>query len=314
MILNNKVKPEGGLLQSKYWVNILQEEGKKIFSVKKTNFEVFGVIHNIKFIGKYLYIPRLSDEHLDLIEEFVKIGKENACKWIRIDIDNIDKLNNFKIVESPHDMQPREHLILKIFDSEEEIFKRMKQKTRYNVRLAIKRGVKIKFFKYNEEGFEKAFNNFFEMVNNTGKRKGVSFHEKEHYLNMFKKIPKESILLAIAKFEDDYIAANIITFYGGVATYLHGATGEKHRNLMAPFLLQFESFKKAIEMNCEFYDFGGIFPSSEDIGKKGITKFKKGFSPKEETYKFAGSQDLIISPFSYSVYRNLLLIKKIIKK
>ncbi len=317
MISNNKVKSEGGLLQSKYWASIYRKEKKQVVNAKNLNAEAFGVIQNIKFIGKYLYIPRLFDEHLDLIEKFIKIAKENKCKWIRMDIENseqLKKLQKFKIIESPHDMQPRDHLIIKIPETGEEILKRMKSKTRYNVRLAKKKGVQVEFIKYGDEDFERAFDAFFEMVKNTSKRKGVVFHNREHYLNMFKEIPVELISLAVAKFEDNYIAANIITFYLGVATYLHGATGESYRNLMAPFLLQFEAFKKAIKMNCKFYDFGGVFPDSDNAGKKGITRFKKGFAPKEEIYKFKGSYDLVIVPLSYNSYRTLLSIKKKIKK
>ncbi len=317
MISNNKVKPEGGLLQSEYWANLWKKENKQVINIKGENLRVFGVIQNVKFIGKYLYVPRLLNEHLVFFDELIEIAKNNNCKWIRVDIDNkeqIKKMSNFSILKAPHDMQPKEHFIVKLPSSSEEILEKMKSKTRYNTRLAEKKGVKVRFIKYGESDFDEIFDKFFKIVNSTAKRKGVSFHVREHYINMFSEIPNDSISLVVAEFEGEIIAANIVTFFGGVATYLHGATSDKYRNVMAPYLLQFKSMQKAIELNMNWYDFGGVFSSSDDAGKKGITKFKRGFSPKEEITNFGGSYDLIIASVAYKMYRRLLNIKKKIQK
>ena len=136
MISNNKVKPEGGLLQSEYWANLWKKENKQVINIKRENLRVFGVIQNIKFIGKYLYVPRLLDEHLVFFDELIEIAKNNNCKWIRVDIDNkeqVKKMSNFSILKAPHDMQPKEHFIVKLPNSSEEILEKMKSKTRYNI-------------------------------------------------------------------------------------------------------------------------------------------------------------------------------------
>ena len=317
MTLDNKIKPEGGLLQSKYWACIWEEEKKEVLRIKKQDLEVFGVFQYVKFVGKYVYIPRIRDEQIELIDEIKKEAKKNNCSWVRIDFfdkKQLDKLDKSKWKKAPHDMQPKDNFIIKIADTEEEILKNMKSKTRYNVRLAIKKGVKIKVFRYKQAGFNEAFCEFFEMVEKTAKRKGVSFHPREHYESMFKKIPKENIALYSAQVNGSFVAANIITFFGGVATYLHGATSDKYRNYMAPFLLQFRAICDAKELGYNYYDFGGVFLKSNDKGKIGITKFKRGFSPDQEISSFMGSWDLVLNPFRYKVYRILLSIIKKIRK
>ncbi len=317
MTLDNKVKPEGGLLQSKYWTSLWKEENKRVLKIKKQDLEVFGVFQDVKFVGKYLYIPRIRDEQIELADEIKKEARKNNCSWIRIDFfdkKQLDKFSKFECKKAPHDMQPKDHFIIKIAETEEEILKNMKSKTRYKVRLAIKRGVKINVFRYKQAGFDDAFCEFFDMVEKTAKRKGVSFHPREHYENMFKKIPKENIALYIAKVDGSFVAANIITFFDGVATYLHGATSDKYRNYMAPFLLQFRAICDAKELGYNYYDFGGVFLNSTDKGKIGITKFKRGFCPNQEISNFLGSWDLVLNPFRYKVYRILLSIIKKIRK
>jgi lipid II:glycine glycyltransferase (peptidoglycan interpeptide bridge formation enzyme) len=127
---------------------------------------------------------------------------------------------------------------------------------------------------------------------------------------MFNNMPEKMMQLYVATYNDEVIATNIVSFYNNTATYLHGATSDKYRNMMAPFLLQWQAILDAKQNNCQWYDFGGVFLDTEDNGKKGITRFKKGFSPKTEIFKTEGSYDIILSEFKYKTYHILQLFKK----
>jgi lipid II:glycine glycyltransferase (peptidoglycan interpeptide bridge formation enzyme) len=201
-------------------------------------------------------------------------------------------------------MQPKENFIIDITLSNDELLSQMKSKTRYNMRLAKKRGVEIITTRE-----KKYIDIFCDLVEQTAKRKNVSFHNRQHYYMMFQNIEEEAMQLYVAKYKDEIIATNIISFYNGTATYLHGATSDKYRNVMAPFLLQWQAILDAKQKGCKWYDFGGVFSDTEDDGKRGITRFKKSFSPKTKVFKTGGSYDIILSELKYKTYKILQKIK-----
>ena len=212
-------------------------------------------------------------------------------------------------------MQPRETLIMDITKSEEEILAGMKSKTRYNIKLAEKKGVRIK----KQEAGGEYVEDFLRLSKIMAERQGIVTHNESYYRKMFEVIPSEIIKLYIAEYENKIIAANIIIFYGDTTTYLHGASDDKYKNLMAPYLLQWQAIKDAKAVGCAKYDFGGVkirSKNKEARSKKnsweGITRFKLGFSPSTKPVEYPGSYDIIISFLRYWAYRALQWAKNFI--
>ena len=205
-------------------------------------------------------------------------------------------------------MQPREILVIDISKSEEDILAGMKQKTRYNIRLAEKKGVKI--FASREE---KYIDQFCRLVKVTSVRDKIRSHPENYYRKMFEVIPGDILKIYIAEYEGKTIAVNLVLFFGKTATYMHGASDNEHRNVMAPYLLQWQSILDAKKIGCEKYDFGGV-KTGNTGGRswEGITKFKNGFAPNTDSIQFPGSYDIIMKPAKYSLYRTLRKIKRII--
>ena len=112
-------------------------------------------------------------------------------------------------------------------------------------------------------------------------------------------------MLFVAEYENKIIAANIVVVFGSRATYLHGATGSEHREVMAPHLLQWEQIKYAKSLGCSEYDFWGIVNEHtlDRRGKswEGFTHFKRGFGGQEVNY--VGYWDYAIDKRWYSLYR-----------
>ena len=177
---------------------------------------------------------------------------------------------------------------------EEELLKSMHQKTRYNIRLADKKGVKIKFNKS-----DKDLDSFWQLLQETTNRDKFSAHSKSYYQEM---LSLDNVYLALAEYEGEVLAANIIMPWGNTTTYLHGASSNKFRNVMAPYLLQWETIKKAKKEGFQYYDFWGIAPegSSKEKSWAGITRFKRGFGGKE--IKYLGTYDFIVNSFWYRLY------------
>lgn len=295
----NKKRPEGGLLQTKEWANVLRSEKKHIIDISSGDQNFFGVMNKLMLVGNYVYFPRI--DHMN--NEMIKMMTQIDCGWVRLDVDNIQDLDVLykcgkRIKKSPHNMQPKTNLIINITKNAEELMMQMKSKTRYNIRLAEKKGVKIIMSKK-----KKYIDAFYDLICATEDRKDVTFHEKAHYEKMIKVLPDDMIKIYIAEYDDDIVAINLVSYCNGVATYLHGATSDMHRNVMAPFLLQWHIIQDAQACGYMWYDLGGIFLDVRDHGKNGITRFKMGFAPHEKVYDTEGSYDIILSPWKYYTYR-----------
>jgi len=329
--------PDGGFLQSEDWRKFQEGVGRKTFELEEKdgddNVSMYAhmITHTLPIVGKYFYIPKgpitHNMEHItwnkDSIRVFldnsIQLAKENNAGWIRIEPNSerdLDLINENlpagnKIKKSPVDMQPREILAMDISGSEEDILARMKQKTRYNIRLAEKKGVKI--FASQKPG---DIEEFLRLIKITAKRDKITAHPESYYRKMLEVIPNDILKLYAAEYEGKIIAANLALFFGKTATYMHGASDNEHRNVMAPYLLQWRQIQDAKKAGCARYDFGGvkISHSTQHITRNinswsGITKFKTGFAPEAKPIEFPGCYDIILSPVRYSFYRLLRKIK-----
>ncbi len=249
-----------------------------------------------------------------MLAEARRIG----CGWVRMEpgteiardeILRFAQDDKLKTVKAPHDMQPRETFVVDISKSEEELLAEMKSKTRYNVRLAEKRGVRV--FASHDEKYRKVF---VDLVTGTADRKGIVPHPRHYYETMLNMLLGDTVTLFVAEHEGDILGVNLMIFHGDIATYLHGGSADVKREYMAPFLLQWEAMKEAKRRGCTRYDFGGVRtvsrqPSavnekqSAPNGWEGITRFKTGFSPATAPTVFPGCYDIVLSPTRYFAYR-----------
>jgi len=274
-------------LQSKEWLNFQKSLGRKAWDAGGINI----IKHNLPLKKSYLYSPRceskfLSDTFFNKIKEIAK--KERAIFFKAEPQDKID-LEKLGFKKSTN-IQPIKTIILDITKSEQELLNQMHYKTRYNINLALKKGIKTQISKLKSQNF----NEFWRLMGETTKRDKFRSHPKEYYQKMLE-IP--GIELFLVELNGKIIAANIVVFYEKTAIYLHGASDYEHRNLMAPHLLQWEQIKEAKKRGCEEYDFWG----TDEQKWPGVTRFKKGFGGREISYP--GAFDLVFQPLWYKVYK-----------
>jgi lipid II:glycine glycyltransferase (peptidoglycan interpeptide bridge formation enzyme) len=170
--------------------------------------------------------------------KIVDLAKKNNAGWIRIEPENVEILNLIRkslegihprrtklgIWKAPHDMQPREILVMDISKSEEELLAGMKSKTRYNIKLAEKHGVKVCSISNspnylisnnppaggqnpNDKDKKYYVDKFIELVKLTADRKGINFHPANYYRKMLEIIPGDILKLYVAEYENKIIAA-----------------------------------------------------------------------------------------------------------
>ena len=300
--------PAGEFLQSLEWRKFQESVGRKTFHLEGENFLVNIILHTLPIVGKYFYIPKGPEMRKQEIEEIINLAKENNASWIRIEpsseesLEVIRKNTKHKIIKAPHDVQPREIFVIDISKSEEELLAEMKPKTRYNIRLAEKKDIKI----FNI-GDDKYVEEFLRLTAVMAKRQGIVAHPENYYRKMFEVIPGDILKLYVAEYENKVIAANLVVFYGEICIYLHGASDDEFRNVMAPYLLQWRQICDAKKAGCARYDFGGVSSSRW----QGITKFKTGFSSKTLPTVRPGSYDIILDNKKYWAYKFLQKLRNI---
>ncbi len=201
-------------------------------------------------------------------------------------------------------VQPQDSWYLDVSKPEGELLQAMHHKTRYNIRLAERKGVTVRQGK-----LEKDFAAFWRLNKATRQRDQFTSHSREYYHDMWKSLPSDFLQLYVAEYQQKIIAANIVIFFGNTATYLHGASADEQRNVMAPHLLQWRQIQAAKKRGLRYYDFWGIAPvgSSKESDWAGITRFKKGFGG--EAISYVGTYDLILRKGWYTLYKLAQKIK-----
>jgi lipid II:glycine glycyltransferase (peptidoglycan interpeptide bridge formation enzyme) len=178
----------------------------------------------------------------------------------------------------------------------------MKQKTRYNIKLAIKKGIQV-------EKTEDV-STFYELMVDTGKRDNFGVHSKSYYqlaYDLFS--PKNNVALLVAKFQDIPLAGLMVFRSGNRSWYFYGASNNLERNRMPTYLIQFEAMKWAKSQGCDIYDLWGIPDEPEEIlerdfesrsdGLWGVYRFKRGFGG--EIKKSVPAYDRIYQPALYKL-------------
>jgi len=197
------------------------------------------------------------------------------------------------------DIQPRFVFRLDIAGkSEEAVFAGFSQKTRYNIRLAAKKGVTVHVAGPDE------VDAFSAIMDETGVRDGFIVRGADYFRRLLACLG-ENARLYMAHYEGRPVAGTLAIHYGDKVWYLYGASSNEYRNVMPNYLLQWEMIRWAIQSGCRLYDFRGVSGDlSEDNPLYGLYRFKKGFNG--DFTEFAGEFNYVFSPVAYAVIEKAL--------
>lgn len=207
---------------------------------------------------------------------------------------------------SKDQVQFRNTVMIDLAASEEDLLARMKQKTRYNIRLAIKKGVTLR------AGGIDDLPMLYRMYAETSIRDGFVIRNEQYYRTAWTFFMREQYSPIapfaeplIAEFDGKPIAAIFIYYFAGKAYYLYGMSHESHRDKMPNYLLQWEAMKCAKARGCHSYDLWGapeIFTESDPMW--GVFRFKEGLGG--EVIRTLGEWDYVPNSFLYKVYTDLM--------
>lgn len=178
--------------------------------------------------------------------------------------------------------------------TEDEVLAHFEQKTRYNVRLAAKKGVTTQFWSGDGDIPDEALTAFADIMQTTGKRDRFLVRSKDYFANMLRALGKHARLY-LAYLDGQPISGTIASQYGDKTWYMYGASSNEHRNVMPNYLLQWEMIRWAIAGGCRIYDFRGVSGDlSPDNPLYGLYRFKKGFNG--DFCEFCGQFTMIYKP------------------
>ncbi len=223
-------------------------------------------------------------------------------------------LSKFKLVSGKTILSPTT-LWIDLTKSEEELLKNLHPKTRYNIRLAKKKGVEVF-----EDNSDKAFEKYIQLTRETVKRQNFYAHTERYHWLMWDYLHKLPISnhqppiarLLVSKYRNETLSAWILFVWKDFLYYPYGASSEKYKNVKANNLMMWEAIKYGRKNNLKIFDLWG-----REEGK-GFTRFKEGYNP--YLVESLGSWDMKTSRF-YWPYRvseflrwQILRIKKKIIK
>lgn len=203
-------------------------------------------------------------------------------------------------VERPS-VQPLRTIVLDIQPSEEILLANMKEKWRYNIRLAARKGVEVRDVQSLAE-----LEAWYALLQTTGERDHFGIHTLAYYRRAWEIFqPRQQARFFLAYAGEELLAGIFVSLLAGEAIYMYGASSNERRNLMPNYLLQWKAICWAREAGARTYDLWGI-PNTDESGEEmaGVYRFKSGWGGR--VIRFMGNYEYVYHPLAVNLARAFL--------
>ena len=207
---------------------------------------------------------------------------------------------SFQPVQS---IQPLRTILLDLVPGEDTLLANMKEKCRYNIRLAGRKGVRVRVAQTIED-----VRNWYGLLQTTSMRDSFGIHTLEYYLLAWQIFSsRNQARLFLADYNGQLLAGIFVGLMAKRAIYLYGASSNEHRQLMPNYLLQWEAMRWAKREGATTYDFWGI-PETDDQDEAmaGVYRFKSGWGGR--VVRFLGNYEYVYHPLA------MLLVRKVLSR
>jgi lipid II:glycine glycyltransferase (peptidoglycan interpeptide bridge formation enzyme) len=296
-------------LQSIEWGEFRKKTGIKVIRIDGIQMTIHPIPRTHWAIG---YIPKGPSPTQEIISKLKKIGAQEKCIFILLE-PNVTSIERFDLITATHPLFTKYTFILDLTKSEEDLLKAMHPKTRYNIKIALKHGVKVI-----QDNSDKAFEDYLRLTKETTRRQGFYAHTENYHRLMWQTLKPQSTEfkiqssyikltahLFLAKYENQTLAAWILFVYKDTLYYPYGASSDLHRETMASNLMMWEAIRFGKKLGLKKFDMWGSLSNNPNKTDPwyGFHRFKQGYGPKH--IEFAGSFDLVINPILYRIYKIL---------
>jgi len=287
---------------------------------------ILVIVERAPVLGRpYLYAPRgpvVADPNgpalAALVGRVAQEARRTGAFMLKIEPNVVDgdatwlaALASLGFVVNPYATHPRRSWTLDIRPDEATLLANMKDKWRYNIRLAGRKGVVVRTANPERaDAFTTDLNTFYTIYRETAQRDDIFIHEQAHYDDFLRLYgARDAAALLIAEYEGAPIAALIVARCGPVATYMFGASSNRERNRMPNHLLQWTAINWAKAHGCALYDFRAIAEILEpDEDMYSLYTYKQGFGG--QSLLTLATHDLPYQAPVYWTYRQTLTAKR----
>lgn len=295
-------------LQAYEWGAFREKTGVKV--VRQGGMQVS--IHKIPYTPWCIgYAPKIAKVNEEVIEDISRIAKDNKCIFIKIEpkIEAGDYPNGTEVLKkmglvTGRPLFTKYNFVLDVTKGEEELLALMKQKTRYNIRVAQKKGVEVEI-----DNSEVAFEKYLELTRETSRRQGFYAHTDNYHRKMWETLREANIAnLLVARYQGKIITTWIVFKFKDTLYYPYGASTREYREVMANNLVMWEAIRLAKKWGCKSLDMWGALGPNPDPNDSwsGFHNFKLGYSGRHVEY--IGTWDYVENKLLYKLY---LLIEKL---
>lgn len=265
--------------------------------------------HKIPFTNfTVAYLPKSKVPEKQVLNFLLDVGKKHNAIFIKLEPNvtkedpeakRVKELLLYKnIIQSPKSIFATQTFLIDLTKSEDELLAAMHHKTRYNIKLAQRRGVKVK-----EASSSKSFEIFIKLQRETAARQKFFVHPDSYYRKMWQTLKPEGLVhLILAKYKGKVLSAWILFKFGKILYYPYGGSAERHKNLMASNLLAWEAIRLGQRLGCTVFDFWGALGENPDVNDPwyGFHRFKVGYGGK--LVEYVGTFDLVINGPLYYLF------------
>lgn len=281
---------------------LVNEEGGQIKSVLQITWH--KIPYTKFFIG---YCPKSVVPKKQEIEAVMAEAKRKKAIFVKFELNEkinpktekeIAQLSSYFNWVKGKPLFTKYTFQLDISKGEEQLLSNMHPKTRYNLRLAQKKGVKIV-----EDKGEVGFEEYWRLMEETTKRQGFFAHGKSYHRKMWQTMTGSGMgHLFKAVYEGKTLTTWMVFILNDTIYYPYGASSNEHREVMASNLMMWEVIKFGKEQGCRMFDmWGSLGPEPDERDSwYGFHRFKQGYGA--ELVEFLGTYDLVINPMLYKLY------------
>lgn len=272
-------------------------------STLKNAFQIS--FHQVPIVNKFVgYFPKGPFPDSELAMALKQISKEHDCIFIKTEpnseITETKKIDhNFKKSLKP--LFTKYNFVLDLSPSEEELLKNMHQKTRYNIKVAAKKGVHIEI-----SDSESALKKYLKLYFDTTKRQGYFGHNENYHTKVYETFKKTGqVKFVIASYNNTPLVAWMLLVFKDTLYYPYGGSSHLHRDVMASNLVAWEAIKLGKSLGLSKFDMWGALGPDADPKDSwfGFHKFKMGYGGR--LVEYLGSFDIVENQALYYAFNSV---------
>jgi peptidoglycan pentaglycine glycine transferase (the first glycine) len=305
--------PDAHILQTTAWGELKSSFGWESAHVLAADCGAQILFRKLPLGFRLAYIPKgpVGVNWEQLWPEVDTICKAHRAVFLKVEPDLWDGASDSLpggapppgFILSPHQIQPPRTLVIDLTGTEDQILGQMKQKTRYNIRLATRKGVVVQQ--------SSDIETFHKLMEITGERDTFGVHSLVYYRRAYDLFaPPGQCALLMAEFEGQPLAGLMVFARGSRAWYFYGASSNEQRYLMPTYLLQWKAMQWARAQGHKQYDLWGVPDEDQETleanflerndGLWGVYRFKRGFGG--DFRRALPAWDRVYNPLLYNLY------------